>query len=353
MTRSASASPALPVLMILGSCTSLQFGSALAAGLFPYIGSWGTTSLRLGLAAIVLSLAVRPRPWRLSAGQWRAVLLFGLVIGTMNGFFYAAVERLPLGTAVTIEFLGPLGVAALLSSRRGDLLWVALALLGISLFGLESFLGADVDLLGALFALVAALFWGLYVLASAEVGRVVPGQDGLALALGIGALAILPIGWRGAVEGILEPRLLAAALGTAVLASVLPYTLELTALRRLPRHVFGILLSLEPVIALIAGVVLLGQHASPLRIAAAVIVVAASAGVTLTARRPEEPGEESSEDPSAQDLPIPTHATVTGEIPIVTAEEWLEEDPDGVSGLAGLDGVVDRADADEEGGERS
>lgn len=327
MTR-ASSTPVVPVLMILASCTSLQFGSALAAGLFPIIGSWGTTSLRLGLAALVLCIAVRPGPWRLRAAQWRSVLLFGLTIGTMNGFFYAAVARLPLGTAVTIEFLGPLAVAAILSTRRTDLLWVALALLGISLFGIESIRGdAELSLVGVLFALVAALFWGLYVITSAEVGRVVPGQDGLALALGVGALAILPIGWRGAAEGIMHPGLLLAALGTAVLASVLPYTLELSALRRLPRHVFGILLSLEPVIALIAGVVLLGQHASGLRIAASIVVVAASAGVTLTARRPAPEEAEPAPDPAEQDLPVVTHATYTGEFPIVAEEDLLGEEP--------------------------
>ncbi len=321
----ATAGSSAAVFMIIGSCTSLQFGAAMATTLFPEIGAWGTTALRLGLAALVLLLMVRPKVRSLTGNQWFAILLFGLVIGGMNGFFYAAIARIPLGTAVAIEFLGPLVVAALLSTRRSDLLWVLLALIGVSLFGLESALGAaQLDLLGVGFVLIAAFFWGLYVLVSAKVGELVPGQSGLALAMTIGALSVMPMGaWRAA-EALTVPWMMGAALGTAVLASVLPYMLELSALRRLPRHVFGILLSLEPVIALAAGVLLLGQGLSLLRVLAAVLVVAASVGVTLTARRSAHPGEEPDDDPAGQDLPIPTHATVTGEIPVITEEDLAE-----------------------------
>ncbi|MEE1651006.1 EamA family transporter [Brachybacterium sp. J144] len=314
--------PLTPVLFILGSCFSLQFGAALATQLFPAIGSFGTTTLRLGLAAIVLLVIVRPRPLRLNRSQWWSILAFGVVIGGMNGSFYAAIERIPLGTAVAIEFLGPLVVAAALSTRRMDYLWVLLAVGGVGLFGLESLLGAaDLDPIGVLFALVAAVFWGLYVLTSAKVGQTVPGQDGLALGLAIGALTVLPLGAPGALTGLLDLRLLALAVGTAVLASVLPYTLELAALRRLPRHVFGILLSLEPVIALAAGLLLLGQQATPLRIAAALLVVAASAGVTVTGRAAPPDTAQPVDEPPGWDLPTPTHATVTSEIPVLTEED--------------------------------
>lgn len=314
--------PLTPVLFILGSCFSLQFGAAIATQLFPAIGSWGTTALRLGIAALVLLVVVRPKVHRFSRQQWIAVIVFGVVIGAMNGSFYSAIERIPLGTAVAIEFLGPLTVAAVLSTRRTDLLWVLLALAGVGLFGVESFTGAaSLDLLGVLFALVAAVFWGLYVMSSARVGQLVAGQDGLAVAMAVGALTVLPFGAQGALVGLQEPRLLVLAAGTALLASVLPYTLELTALRRLPRHVFGILLSLEPVVALLAGVLLIGQEATPLRVMAALLVVTASAGVTLTARRggPEQP--QPVDESPGWDLPTPTHATVTGEMPILTAEE--------------------------------
>src|SRR5699024_263284 len=211
---------------------------------------------------------------RFTRQQWVAVAVFGVAIGAMNGAFYASIDRIPLGTAVAIEFLGPLTVAAVLSTRRTDLLWVLLALAGVGLFGVESFIGvASLDPIDVLFALVAAVFWGLYVLSSARGGQLAPGQDGLAVAMAIGALAILPLGAQGAAVGATDLRLLGLAVGTALLASVLPYTLELSALRRLPRHVFGIMLSLEPVVALLAGVVLLSQEATVARVAAAVLVV--------------------------------------------------------------------------------
>ena len=319
---SAPGVPMMPVMFILASCFSLQFGAALAVQLFPELGSWGTTTLRLGLAAVVLLAITRPRIHRFSREQWIAVVVFGVVVGGMNGSFYAAIERIPLGTAVAIEFLGPLTISAILSTRRSDLLWVVLALAGVSLFGVESLTGvADLDPLGVLLALVAAFFWGLYVLSSARVGRLVPGQDGLAVAMAVGALAVLPLGSSGALTGLMDPRLLALAAATGLLASVLPYTLELSALRRLPRHVFGILLSLEPVVALLAGVLLLHQEVTVLRVLAAALVVGASVGVTLTAQRarPEQP-QPADEEPGWE-LPIPTHATVTGELPALTEQD--------------------------------
>ncbi len=327
------------MLMILGSCTSLQFGAAIATTLFPAIGPAGTTALRLGFAALVLLVIVRPKVWSLTREQWLAILAFGAVIGLMNGFFYASLARIPLGTAVAIEFLGPLTVAAVLSTKRTDLLWVALALLGVSLFGMESALGlGELDLLGVLFVLIAAVFWGLYVVTSAKVGQIVPGQTGLALAMAIGALTVLPFGASGAWQGLVSPRLAVAAFGTAVLASVLPYTLELSALRRLPRHVFGVLLSLEPAIALLAGVLLLSQGVTLLRVLATVLVVVASAGVTLTARRTAEDHPTEPEHPGLQDIPVATHATVTGEIPALTAEQLgLTEEFEDRESLDGAD----------------
>ncbi|MGO2310470.1 MAG: EamA family transporter [Brachybacterium tyrofermentans] len=325
--RGGSGVPLTPVMFILGSCISLQFGAALATQLFPELGPWGTTSLRLGIAALVLLVIVRPKLHRFTREQWIAVLLFGGAIGAMNGAFYASISRIPLGTAVAIEFLGPLAVSAVLSTRRTDLLWVVLALGGVSLFGLESLTGdTALDGIGVLFALIAAVFWGMYVLCSARVGRLVPGQDGLAVAMAVGALVVLPLGAPGAVAGLVDLRLLGLAVGTALLASVLPYTLELAALRRLPRHVFGILLSLEPVIALFAGVLLIGQDATALRIAAALLVVGASVGITLTARgaAPDQP-QPVDEEPGWE-LPTPTHATLTGEMPVVFPEEGLGAD---------------------------
>lgn len=274
------------VAMILGSCVSLQFGAALAAQLFPALGSWGVTALRLGLAGIVLLLLVRPAVHRWHRSQWSAVLLFGLSLGAMNGSFYASISRIPLGTAVAIEFLGPLVLSAILSRRLADLACVALALAGVSLFGVESSLGLSaLDPIGVMWALAAGVFWACYVLASAHVGTKVPGQGGLAVSVAIGALLLMPLGAHGVIGALEEPRLLLLALGTALLASVIPYTLELSALRRLPRHVFSILLSLEPAIAMLAGLVLLAQPISAFGLAAVAFVIAASIGTTLAERR--------------------------------------------------------------------
>ncbi|MFW0786319.1 DMT family transporter [Gordonia sp. CPCC 206044] len=291
--RSATATgPA--VMMILGSCVSLQFGAALAVHLFPTMGAWGVTSLRLGFAALIMVVAVRPRVLRWTWRQWRAVLVFAVALAGMNGSFYCAIERLPLGAAVAIEFLGPLLLAAVGSRRVIDLGWVALALGGIGLLGIESVAQAEssLDPLGVVFALIAGSFWILYILASARVGQSVPGAGGLAMALVISALLVMPMGVPGVLRGLDDPLMLGLALGTAVLSSVIPYTLELAALRRLPRNVFGILLSLEPMVAALAGWILLHQSTGPLRLAAIALVIMASIGTIMTASDNREPTPE-------------------------------------------------------------
>jgi inner membrane transporter RhtA len=283
--------------MVLGSCTSLQVGAACAARLFPVIGSTAATFLRLAVAALVVLAATRPRVRGWSARQWRSVVLFGLSLAAMNGSFYEAIARIPLGTAVTIEFLGPLTLAAVLSRRLRDLVWVALAAGGVALLGAADGLGggAGLDPVGVAFALVAGVFWAAYILASARVGASVPGQGGLALALAVGALALAPLGAAGAATTLTHPHLLLLAAATGLLASVIPYSLEFAALRRLPARVFGVLLSLEPAVAATAGWLLLGQRMGPREAVAVGVVVLASAGSTLTARRPA-PGADDAAD---------------------------------------------------------
>ena len=276
----------LAVLMVLGSCTSLQIGAACAAQLFPRTGSSGATFLRLLVAAVLLLPLTRPALHRWGRGQWGAVVLFGLSLAAMNGSFYESIGRIPLGTAVTIEFLGPLTLAAVLSRRLRDLTWVALAAAGVALLGLsDGGVAGSLDPVGVGFALVAGVFWALYILASARVGKLVPGHGGLAVAIAVGALALLPFGLHGALVTAGDGHLLLLAAGTGVLASVIPYTLELAALRRLPPPVFGVLLSLEPAIAATAGWLLLGQRLGPWQGVAVGVVVLASVGSTLTARR--------------------------------------------------------------------
>lgn len=272
--------------LVIGACISLQFGAAVAVQLFPHLGSWGVTALRLGLAAVVLLVIARPalRSW--TRAQWVAVILFGISMGAMNGTFYAAIERIPLGAAVSIEFLGPLVLAAVLARRWVDGLWVAVALAGMALLAVDSATGgAALDPLGVVLALVAGAFWMAYILTSKTVGALVPGGGGLAVALVVATVVVLPLGAPGAVTAFTDPALLGLGVLVALLSSVVPYSLELNALRRLPPAVFSILLSLEPAFAALFGWLLLGQESGLLRSAAIVLVIAASAGVTLTARR--------------------------------------------------------------------
>jgi inner membrane transporter RhtA len=274
------------VLLVLGSCTSFQFGAALATRLFPLAGAPGTTLLRLGLAALVLLAVTRPRvrDWR--RAQWRPVLLYGVSLAGMNGFYYAALARLPLSAAVTIQFLGPLTLAAALSRRWRDAGWIVLALLGVLTLGLADRHGGGggLDLVGVVFALVSAAFWALYILAGSRASAAVPGRGGVAVAMTAGALVLLPLGARGAWHVVGRPAPMLLAFGVALLASVVPYTLEFAAMRRTPRRVFGILLSLDPALATLAGWLLLGQHSSPVAIAAVATVITASVGSTLSAR---------------------------------------------------------------------
>jgi inner membrane transporter RhtA len=294
--------------MVLGSCSSLQVGAACAARLFPVIGSTAATFLRLTIAALVVLAATRPRLRDWSGGQWRSVVVFGLSLAAMNGSFYEAIAHIPLGTAVTIEFLGPLTLAAVLSRRVRDLLWVLIAAGGVALLGVADGIGGAgrLDPVGIVFALVAAVFWAAYILASARVGASVPGSGGLAVALAVGALALAPLGAPGAATTLTHPGLLLLAAATGVLASVIPYSLEFAALRRLPAHVFGVLLSLEPAVAATAGWLLLGQRMGPREAVAVGVVVLASVGSTLTARRAVPPADAEAAEPRVEREVQPT-----------------------------------------------
>ena len=279
-----------PVAMVLGSCVSLQFGAAIAAQLFPAMGPFGVTFVRLALAAVILLAIARPalRAWQ--SGQWRAVVLLGVALAGMNGSFYASIDRIPLGSAVTIEFIGPLVLAAILSRRLRDLGWVVLAGLGIAVLAIgEGSLGAGLDPLGMLFALIAGGFWAAYILAGAKVADRVPGLSGLAMSVAIAAVVVAPIGVPGAIEGMTSSRVVVLAIATAVLASVIPYSLELRALRSLSPAAFGILLSLEPAVATLAGWLILHQHIGLTHVIAMLAVIGASVGSTLTAQRSPAP----------------------------------------------------------------
>jgi len=279
-------------ILILGGIASVQFGSGFAATLFDQAGPAGVVLLRLTLAAALLLPISRPR----LAGRTRRQLLvaigFGVALAAMNWSFYEALNRLPLGPAVTVEFAGPLTVAILGSRRVLDLLWAALAGGGVALLafaGSDGSGSAGLNALGLLLAVVAGSCWACYILLSQRVGSIFPGLQGLAIALAVGAVLMVP---AGVVEGggaLLRPAVLGGGLAVAVLSSVIPYSFELTALRRVRAATFGLLMSLEPGFAALAGILVLGQRLRLGTLAALVMVVAASAGTTLHGSRSMPP----------------------------------------------------------------
>lgn len=266
------------VALTLAAIGSLQFGAALGVTLFDEASAPGAALVRLALAALVLVVVVRPTVRGRSGSDLRTVALFGLCLGTMNLCIYLALDRIPLGAAVTIEFLGPLGVAAALSRRRLDLVWVALAGLGVVL--LTDPFGDPLDLLGVLFALLAGAAWATYILTAQRAGQVWPGAQGLAVAMAIGVLVPLVPGVLAGGSALLDPGVLAIGLAVALLSSVLPYAAELEALRRMPARVFGVLMAIEPAVAALAGVAVLGQSLGALGWVAIGLVVVASVGAT-------------------------------------------------------------------------
>ncbi|HEX4719530.1 MAG TPA: EamA family transporter [Thermoleophilaceae bacterium] len=230
------------------------------------------------LAAIVLVLLWRPSPGGHSSGDLWLAGAFGLCLAAMNLSFYLALDHIPLGAAVTCEFVGPLGVAVAGSRRLLDLLWVALAAGGILLLVAPS--GGGLNVTGVVLALIAGCWWAAYILLSTRVGRAFPGGTGLALAMAVAAVLILPVGIADGGSDLLRPEVLAAGLGVAILSSLIPYSLEIEALRRMPAHVFGVLMSLEPAAAALAGLILLGQVLKANEWAGMALVIVASAGAT-------------------------------------------------------------------------
>ncbi len=262
--------------LVLVGIVSVQVGAAFATTLFDELGPGGTVFLRIAFAAVLLLVIWRP-PLRLGEGVARRdVVLLGLVLAGMNLSFYVALDRIPLGIAVTLEFIGPLGVAIAGSRRRLDLLWVGLAAAGILL--LSPVPGSDLDGLGVVMALVAGCFWGAYILLTARVGRALPGGGGLAIAMTIAAVAVIPVGIADGGDALLDAELLAIGLAVAVLSSALPYSVELEALRRLPENTFGVLMSLEPAVAATVGFVGLDQDLAAREVVAIGLVLAASLG---------------------------------------------------------------------------
>jgi inner membrane transporter RhtA len=269
------------VPLIVVAITSLQFGAAIAGTIFDETGPAGTALLRAFFAAVILLAIWRPTLRGHSARDLRLVALFGLMLGSMNLCIYESFSRIPLGIAITIEFAGPLALAVALSRRRLDLVCAALAAIGIVLLADPG--GGAVDALGVLFALVAAACWAAYILIAQAAGRVFTGGRGVALAMAVAVLVPLGPGLAGGGSALFDPRWLAIGCAVALMSSVVPYSLETEALRRLPAHVFGVLMSLEPAVAAIAGWVVLGQGLRARDVAAIGLVTTASVVVVRAA----------------------------------------------------------------------
>jgi inner membrane transporter RhtA len=273
--------------LVVAGVSSVQLGAAIAKSLFDQLTPTGLVMLRLVFGALILGLLFRPRVRDRSSRELQLALAFGLTLVTMNFCFYQAIDRIPLGIAVTLEFVGPLGVALVGSRRSSDFLWVALAAAGIAL--LAPGIGEGLDAVGVAFALGAGVLWAAYITLSIHVGRAFTGPTGLVLAMAVGAIVALPFGIASAGSALLEVELLAAAFAVAVLSAALPWSLELEALRRMPAHVFGVLMSLEPAIGALVGFVVLGERIGVRAVTAIALVVLASAGAARGARTAPAP----------------------------------------------------------------
>ena len=272
-----------PVPAVLLAIISVQCGAAIAKTLFPAIGAAGTASLRIGISAIILLLAYRPNLKQITPSQWKIVVPYGLTLGAMNLIFYLAIERIPIGLAVTLEFIGPLLVAIIGSKRLIDYCWVLLAGLGIVLIAPWS--NDRVDLLGVFFALLAGALWAAYIILGGKVSKIM--HDGQAVATGMlfAAILILPFGFYENGLANLTPKFLGMGAALALLSSAIPFTLEMKALGQLPPRTFSILMSLEPAAAAICAFIFLKESLNFYEILAVVCVVVASASSTLTAKR--------------------------------------------------------------------
>ncbi|QOG00853.1 DMT family transporter [Flavobacterium sp. MDT1-60] len=272
-----------PVPAVLLSIISVQCGAAIAKTLFPAIGAAGTASIRIGISAIILLLAYRPNLKQITPDQWKIVVPYGLTLGAMNLIFYLAIERIPIGLAVTLEFIGPLLVAIIGSKRLIDYCWVLLAAAGIVLIAPWS--NDRIDLLGVIFALLAGALWAAYIVLGGKISKIMNSGQAVSTGMLFAAILILPFGFFENGLDNLTPKFLGMGVALALLSSAIPFTLEMKALGQLPPRTFSILMSLEPAAAAICAFVFLQESLSFYEILAVVCVVIASAGSTLTAKR--------------------------------------------------------------------
>ncbi|NDL63337.1 EamA family transporter [Acerihabitans arboris] len=281
---SSTTSRLVPFLLVLGSILSLSVGSSLAKDLlFPLIGPTGTTALRTGFSAIVLLALWRPWKASITAREYKFIALYGVTLGAMNLCFYLALESIPFGLAVAIEFVGPLTVTVLYSRKLSDFIWIALAVTGVLL--LLPLRGNDsgLPLTGVLFALGAALCWALYIIFGKTISHLHSGQT-VAVGLVFASMVTLPVGMANAGAILTHPHLLAMGLLIALLSSSLPMTMEMAALKRLPHKTFGILVSMEPAVAALVAFFMLSETLTLIQAIAVTFSITAGMGSAITAR---------------------------------------------------------------------
>ena len=282
--RSPRLAAALPYLALLAGMVSLAVGTSFAKGLFPIVGAEGTAALRVGLSALVLLSVWRPWRFGLTRADAGRVVLFGLALGLMNLSFYMALRTIPLGLAIAIEFAGPLTLALIHSRKPVHFALVGLAVAGLAML-LPIWSGVEgLDPVGVGFAAFAGLCWALYIVFGKRLSHMHAGQS-VALGMTTAALVIAPFGAASAGLALLAPSVLLLGLGVALVSSALPYSLEMVALRHIPKRTFGVLLSVEPAVGALAGLVLLHERLSPLQWLAIGCIVGASIGAVLTAPR--------------------------------------------------------------------
>lgn len=272
-----------PVPAVLLSIISVQSGAAIAKTLFPAIGAAGTASIRIGISALILLIAYRPNLFQITPKQWKIVIPYGLSLGAMNLIFYLAIERINIGLAVTLEFIGPLLVAIIGSRRLIDYCWVLLAVIGIVLIAPWS--NERIDPLGVLFALIAGGLWAAYIVLGGKISKIMNGGQAVSTGMLFAAILILPFGFYENGLTHLTPKLFGMGVALALLSSAIPFTLEMKALGQLPPRTFSILMSLEPAAAAICAFIFLQENLNFYEILAVVCVVIASAGSTLTAKK--------------------------------------------------------------------
>lgn len=273
--------PPLPAVLL--AIISVQGGAAIAKGLFPLLGAAGTASIRIGFSALILLAAYRPNLKLLSIQQWKAVIPYGISLGAMNVIFYFAIERIPLGLGVTLEFIGPLLLAVFGSKKPIDFLWVALAAIGIACIAPWGDTGAD--LLGMCLALLAGAFWAAYIVLGGRISKLMDGGQAVAIGMIFASVVVLPFGIAGGILNHFSPVMLLSGITLALLSSAIPFTLEMNALRKMPARTFSILMSLEPAVAALCGLVFLKEMLSFYEWLAVALVIIASAGATLSKRK--------------------------------------------------------------------